>query len=359
MKIGSLFLQKNPHSLLSGFLKTPSCKKNIIEIACATVTGFAAFYEQLHIKTTIMGRSKSTFENYARHLAHAAIYLDCIPTQAEHSEVEKYLFHLYQNAANASLSYFKFTVYGLRFAYKMEGQAHRNHQLPIIKAEKKLPIVLSRNETKRLLASAGNLKHKVLIGLLYGCGLRSAEAREVQLSDIDFDRKMLHVRQGKGKKDRYVPMSPLLLGWIEQYLMVYQPQKLLLNGGQNRMNPTEKKYSPKGFSWVILEAVRKAKIKKPVSAHSLRHTFATHLLEDGLDIVSIKDLLGHARIETTLVYLHVAHYERKKAYSPLDVLYQEKINKPENLCGLLNHMLHCECCHSSGLIKGLQLPEMV
>ncbi|MFN8275076.1 MAG: tyrosine-type recombinase/integrase [Flavobacteriaceae bacterium] len=301
-----------------------------------------------------MGRSKSTFENYARHLAHAAIYLDCIPTQAEHSEVEKYLFHLYQNAANASLSYFKFTVYGLRFAYKMEGQAHRNHQLPIIKAEKKLPIVLSRNETKRLISSAGNLKHKVLIGLLYGCGLRAAEARQLQPSDIDFDRKMLHVRQGKGKKDRYVPISSVLLDWIQKYLKSYEPEEYLLNGGKNPYKNKGQIYSQKGFSWVILQAVRKAKIKKPVSAHTLRHTFATHLLEDGLDIVSIKDLLGHSRIETTLVYLHVAHYERKKPHSPLDVLYQESAQKTttqNDLCALLHHINHCDYCKNSGLLE--------
>ncbi len=299
-----------------------------------------------------MGRSKSTFENYARHLAHAAVYLDCVPILAEHTEVEKYLFHLYQNAPNASLSYFKFTVYGLRFAYKMEGLAHRSHELPIIKAEKKLPIVLSRNETKRLIASAGNLKHKVLIGLLYGCGLRSSEARMVQLSDIDFDRKMLHVRQGKGKKDRYVPMSSVLLKWIEKYLKLYRPKIYLLNGKHNRYIKKGQAYSAKGFSWVVLQTARKAKIKKPVSAHTLRHTFATHLLEDGLDIVSIKDLLGHARIETTLVYLHVAQYERHKPYSPLDVLYQESVQKPthsDDLCALLNHINHCDYCQNSGL----------
>jgi len=127
-----------------------------------------------------------------------------------------------------------------------------------------------------------------------------------------------------------------------------------LNGGQNRMNPSEKKYSPKGFSWVILQAVRKAKIKKPVSAHTLRHSFATHLLEDGLDIISIKDLLGHSRIETTLVYLHVAHYERKKPYSPLDVLYQESAQKTttqNDLCALLHHINHCDYCKNSGLLE--------
>lgn len=325
------------------------------------MTGFADFYHRLHVKTTIMGRSKSTFENYGRHLAHAAIYLDCVPTLAEHTAIEKYLFHLYQNAPNASLSYFKHTIYGLRFAYKMEDLAHRSHQLPMIKAEKKLPIVLSRNETKRLIASAGNLKHKVLIGLLYGCGLRSSEARMIQLSDIDFDRKMLHVRQGKGKKDRYVPVSSILLKWIEKYLKLYHPKVFLLNGKHNRFTKKGQAYSAKGFSWVVLQAARKAKIKKSVSAHTLRHTFATHLLEDGLDIVSIKDLLGHARIETTLVYLHVAHYERHKPYSPLDKLYaevQEKTKNEHELCGLLKHIHECACCQNSGLSMHLRSLEI-
>lgn len=289
-----------------------------------------------------MGRSHSTFDNYARHLAQAALYLDCVPTQAEHTEVEKYLFHLYQNVTNPSLSYFKFTIYGLRFAYKMDGLTERRHQLPQIKAEKKLPVVLNRDETKRLLASAGNLKHKIVLALLYDCGLRSAEARQVELTDIDFDRKMLHVRQGKGKKDRYVPMSALLLSWIEQYLKQYKPQTFLLNGGYNPRKNKGNIYSQKGFSWVILQAARKAKIKKSVSAHTLRHTFATHLLEDGLDIVRIKNLLGHSRIETTLVYLHVAQYEHNKPSSPLDTLFKKNSEPtykgPEQTCALWHYL---------------------
>ncbi|NHM06609.1 tyrosine-type recombinase/integrase [Flavobacterium sp. CYK-4] len=291
-------------------------------------------------------------------MAKAAIYLKCVPTKAKHAQVEQYLFHLYESAPDSSHSFFKFAVYGLRFAYKMEGLLHRYHQLPSIKRNKKLPVVLSRNEVKRLLDATRSIKHKVLIGLLYGCGLRATEARHVELCDIDFDRRMLHVRHGKGNKDRYVPISIVLLGWIKEYIKVYHPQDLLLYGGQNRQNPAKKVYSPRGFYWVVAQVSQKAKITKRTTSHTLRHTFATHLLEEGLDIVSIKELLGHARIETTMVYLHVAQYDRYRPYSPLDTLYRQNQEKQPNACELVQHIRECDSCRDVGLTQILQ-PELV
>jgi len=310
----------------------------------------------------IMGRSQSTLENYANHLAKAAVYLNCVPTEADHEQVEQYLFYLHQSALNASSSFFKFAIFSLRYAYKIEGMPERYHKLPSIKTNKKLPVVLSRGEVKRLIAVTSNIQHKVLIGLLYGCGLRASEVRHLMLTDIDFDRKMLHVRQGKGKKDRYVPLSVVLLGWIREYTDIYEPSDLLLYGGQNPHNLFYKKYSPKGFSWIIGQAAQKAKISKHTTSHTLRHTFATHLLEEGLDIVSIKELLGHSRIETTLVYLHVAHYDRYKPFSPLDTLYQKNkppIKKPDQLCQLLQHINDCNSCKNSGLGEIVHQQEMV
>lgn len=210
----------------------------------------------------------------------------------------------------------------------MEGLEIQYLQLPSIKREKKLPVVLSRQETRRLLAAPKLLKHRVLFGLLYGCGLRCFEARNIQLPDIDFDRKMLHVRQGKGKKDRYVPISQLLCQWLNEYITFENTDVWLFNGRPNGQagGDFDARYSQRGIQWVVKHAAKQAGIVKNVSAHTLRHTFATHLLEDGLDIVSIKELLGHSRIETTLIYLHVAHYDRVKTYSPLDTLYSEVVS---------------------------------
>jgi len=134
------------------------------------------------------------------------------------------------------------------------------------------------------------LKHRVLIGLLYGCGLRCFEVRNVALADLDFDRKTLHVRQGKGKKDRYVPFSELLIRGLQKYISAENPEKYLFNGQPNGRagGDFDSRYSARGVQWAVREAKKLASIKKEMSVHTLRHTFATHLLEDGLDIMSIK-----------------------------------------------------------------------
>ena len=205
----------------------------------------------------------------------------------------------------------------------MEGLKDKRIELPVLRGSKKLPVVLSKPEVKRLLSAPKLLKHRVLIATLYGCGLRCAEVRNLRLSDLDFDRRMLHVRQGKGGKDRYVPLSEHLIRGLEKYIQAECPQTWLFNGQvqQGEEGLTDTRYSQQGVQWVVRTARNEAGLAKQVSTHTLRHTFATHLLEEGLDIVSIKDLLGHESIQTTMVYLHVAQSGRKKPFSPLDTLY--------------------------------------
>jgi site-specific recombinase XerD len=207
----------------------------------------------------------------------------------------------------------------------MEGLKDKHINLPMIKHEKKLPVVLSKAEMRRLLKAPKLLKHRILIGLLYGCGLRCFEVRNVMLADLDFDRKMLHVRQGKGKKDRYVPLSSILIRGLLSYIQAEQPQEWLFNGKpeQQAGGDFDSRYSQKGVQWAVKQAKTAAGISKEMTVHTLRHTFATHLLEEGLDIMSIKDLLGHECIDTTMVYLHVAQNGRRKPFSPLDTLYQK------------------------------------
>jgi integrase/recombinase XerD len=176
----------------------------------------------------------------------------------------------------------------------------------------------------RLLRSPDLLKHKILIGLLYGCGLRCKEARSVRLQDLDFDRKMVLVVQGKGKKDRYVPLSEHLIRGLKQYIDAERPEEWIFNGQpmENRKGGDfDSRYSQKGVQWAVSSASKKAGIIKHVNVHTLRHTFATHLLEDGMDIMTLKELLGHERIETTLIYLHIAQSGRRKPFSPLDTLF--------------------------------------
>lgn len=205
----------------------------------------------------------------------------------------------------------------------MYGMKDKRIELPSIRREKKLPVVLNREEVRRLLKSPQLLKHRILLGILYGCGLRCFEARNVKLSDLDFERKKVHVRQGKGKKDRYVPLSDHLIRGLKTYIHSENPQTWLFNGKPEGRSggDFDSRYSQRGVTWVVNQSKKAAGIIKDMTVHTLRHSFATHLLEDGLDIMSIKDLLGHECIETTLVYLHVAQSGRVKPFSPLDTLY--------------------------------------
>jgi integrase len=252
-----------------------------------------------------------------------ALHFNCLPTQLDSDQINDYLYLLRQEHDTPSLAYFKFTVYGLRFVFRMEGLKDKHIELPSIKDDKTLPVVLSKQEVKRLLLAPKLLKHRVLLALLYGCGLRCFEARNIRLSDLDFDRLMLHVRQGKGKKDRYVPLSEHLVRGLKSYIAAESPQDWLFNGQPEGRagGDFDGRYSQRGVQWAVNQARKAAGIQKLMTVHTLRHTYATHLLEDGLDIVTIKDLLGHECIQTTMVYLHVAQQGRRAPFSPLDTLY--------------------------------------
>ena len=272
---------------------------------------------------SIRGMSHRSYELYARHVSAMTLHLRCLPTEFDPEQVKDYLFALQQKAPSLSLSYFKLTVYGLRFLLKMEGLPYSYLHLPPIKRSQKLPVVLSKEEMWSMLNQAGSLKHKILLALLYSCGLRSSEVRNIRLQDIDFDRMQLHIVRGKGGKGRYVPLSPHLLRGIRRYMEVYKPQEWLLYGnlkGRLKSRGT-KQYSARGIQWMIKSICRKAGILKEVNVHSFRHTYATHLLEDGLDILTLQFLLGHTCLQTTMIYLRICQVDRKRAFSPLDTLF--------------------------------------
>jgi integrase len=256
-------------------------------------------------------------------VASIALYFGKIPTELDPEQVQDYLFYLQKKAKTPSQTYFKHTVYGLRFLLKSEGLPYEFLRLPSIKHEKKLPVVLSKQEVWHMLLACQLLKHKVLIGLLYGCGLRCMEVRNVRIQDLDFDRKQLRVVQGKGKKDRYVPLSQHLIRGLKKYIGAEKPKDFLFNGQPNGRagGDFDSRYSQRGVQWAVKQAAKAAGITKDVCVHTLRHTFATHLLEDGLDIITLKNLLGHENIETTMEYLHIAQLDTQKSFSPLDTLF--------------------------------------
>lgn len=297
---------------------TKEQESTVVQRACAKVTGFKSLYKRLEKKIIVSGKSISTLNNYMRCIAHLALHFNELPTTLDLEQIEDYLLAVKKTNRTPSESFFKHTVYGMRFLYRCEGRDDRAIRLPSLKRDKKLPVVLAREEMKELIKAPTLLRHRVLIALLYGCGLRCFEARALMIKDVDFQRNMIHVQNGKGRKDRYVPLGQHLSRGLNKYIASEHPNRWLFNGKDHH-----EAFSQRGVQWVIREAAKKTSIQKHVTVHTLRHTYATHLLEDGLDIVSIKELLGHAHIETTMIYLHVAQQGRQVPFSPLDKLYQK------------------------------------
>lgn len=175
-----------------------------------------------------------------------------------------------------------------------------------------------------MLQGAQLLKHKILIGLLYGCGLRCAEVRGIELKHLDFDRKLLHIVQSKGNKDRYVPLSGHLIRGVQKYIAAERPQRFLFEGtGNPEGKGFDGRYSQKGVQWAVKTVAKQVGILKEVHTHMLRHSYATHLLEDGVNIVTLQKLLGHSSIDSTMVYLHVCQLPQNLPHSPLDTVFEQ------------------------------------
>lgn len=293
----------------------------MIDDACRSVDGFADFHRKFNRYATLHGRSNSLKTCYSRELARLALHYDTVPLHLTEEQIHEFLFLL--SGEKLAPATFKFMVFSLKMAYKAFSIPAKSIQLPSVRHATKLPVVLSKAEVRRLIATPKLLKHKLILSLLYGCGLRCSEVRHLQLTDFDADRRVLHIRNGKGRKDRYVPINSYLIRMVYQYIEQERPELYLFHGRLDLAPGSDDVlYSQRGLQWMVNQHVKKAGIIKRVSAHTLRHTYATHLLEDGLDIVSIKELLGHAKLETTLIYLHVAQFDKIKSFSPLDTLFQ-------------------------------------
>jgi site-specific recombinase XerD len=271
---------------------------------------------------SINGKSTSTLTNYLRCLAHLAIHYKTSPELLDIESINEYLFHCQHLHKTPSESFFKHTIYGLRAAYRVLGMEQKRIQLPQIKRQNELPIVLNKQEIRALLKAPKYLRHRLILAMLYGCGLRSYELCKLLQSDVDFERKTVFIRKQKGKTDRYLPLSAHLIRGLKSYLETAKPVKYLFNS-QLTEDGVPQGITTRTIFWIIKESRSKMATQKQFTAHTLRHSYATHLLEDGLNIMSLKELLGHARIETTMVYLHVANIGSSIKFSPLDTLYTE------------------------------------
>jgi len=288
----------------------------IVERAVIAVPGFEQVVKKLEQQVVLRGQSPSTLNNYIRRIALISIHFGRLPEAVGEDEINEYLVALARDPKSPSRSSFKHMVYGLRYYYRLLGMNKQAIALPSLKRDTKLPIVLNRTELKELFEAPKLLKQRIVLTLIYSAGLRGKEVINLKISDIDFERKTIHIRQSKYKKDRILPLSNAMAIGLRKYLSAENPHIWLFNGKE-----IDGRYSVKGLSWVLRENLKKTSITKEISLHSLRHSYATHLLEEGINIVTLKELLGHAEITTTMIYLHVAQCELIKPHSPLDTLY--------------------------------------
>lgn len=290
---------------------------SIINKACLEIQGFEKIKNDFHRKLIINGYSVGTYQNYMRQIAHLSLATGKLPEESTELEIEEYLLYLKIN--KFSYDYYKHTVWGLSLFFRFFDGQTRSYIVPRIPAKLSLPIVLSKFECRKLFCAANSLKHKVLLYLIYSGGLRISETCKLRWAEIDFSRKKILIKSGKNKKDRYVMLSSYLRKWLKKYIEEYKTKEYVFNG---RISGTP--MSAGTISLIVRNIVRNSGIRKKVSCHTLRHSFATHLLEDGVDLVTIKELLGHSRIQHTLIYTHIAQVKITKAKSPLDTLYKKK-----------------------------------
>lgn len=289
---------------------------NIVERAIIAVKGFEEVAIKMEHQVVISGQSMSTFKNYLNRIALISLHFKKLPHKIKEDQINGYLVELARDPKSPSRSTFKHMVYGLRYYYRVMNLNDKAIALPSLKNENKFPVILNRSELKELFRTPKSLKQRVVLTLVYSAGLRGREVINLKIGDIDFERMTIHIRQTKYKKDRIVPLSPTVVIGLKKYLQQEKPEQWFFNGKQ-----LGSKYSTQGLSWVMRDNLKNTSIKKQVNLHSLRHAYATHLLEEGVNIVTLKNLLGHANISTTMIYLHVAQCKHIIPHSPLDTLY--------------------------------------
>ena len=262
--------------------------------------------------------SPSTFRGYIQAVKQFENYFDESPDKLGTEEVRRFQLYLLKEK-KLEPSTVKIRLSALRFLYKktLRRRDIDIDDLPFPKVPKKLPVVLSHEEVTRLIEAASNLKYRTILMLLYSTGIRRAEAPLIKLADIDSQRMIIHIRQGKGSRDRDLPMSPKLLDALRAYYRSKRPKIYLFPSTAGRLG-VEKPMSDKTVWHAVLGAAKRAGLTKTIGPHTLRHTFATHLCEAGADLRTIQVLLGHASLRHTVIYLHLSQRHLRAVINPLD-----------------------------------------
>jgi site-specific recombinase XerD len=264
--------------------------------------------------------AEKTQIQYIRAVRRLAAFLGRAPDTATVEDLRRYQLHLVDHGTspisiNAAIT-------GLKFFFEVTlDRSELIAKMRPVRVPRKLPVVLSPDEVARLIAAAGNLKHQTALSVAYGAGLRAGEVVALKVTDIDSQRMILRIEQGKGSKDRYAMLSPVLLERLRGWWRVARAQGKMLEGGWlfPGLNPIES-LSCRQLNRAVHAAAQDANIDKRVSMHTLRHSFATHLLEQKVDIRVIQVLLGHKKLDTTALYAQVATDLLREVISPLERL---------------------------------------
>jgi len=269
----------------------------------------------------IRNYAERTQKTYISRVAEMARHYNRSPADLSAEEVREYLRYL-KDDREVSRSAFVQMIAALRFLYRFTlGQPEMVPKMPYPRGKRRHPVVLSRQEVVRWLKAIPNLKHRTVGLVLYGAGLRISEALALELSDIDSERMVITVRHGKGDADRQVTLSEVLLKALRAYWWVYAPPTFLFPG-----KDPEKPLTVSTIQRALKAARHRAGIGKKASAHTLRHSYATHLLESGTDLRVIQTLLGHSSLRTTEIYTHVTTERLRATRSPLDAVSEELLD---------------------------------
>ncbi len=272
---------------------------------------------------TLRNFSPRTIATYVDRVADFARHVGTSPEHLGMAEVRADLLDLVQHR-HVSWSYFNQAVAALRFLYRNTlGRPWDPGTLRYPKAEKTLPVVLSPEEVRRVLDAISSLKYRVLLMTVYAAGLRVSEVVNLRVADIDSPRMVIRVRRGKGHKDREVMLAPRLLDRLRLYWRAARPRTWLFPG-----RDPERPLSVTAVQRAFRRACREAGLSKPATVHTLRHSFATHLLEAGTDLRTIQELLGHGSLRTTARYTHVSTQRLQATPSPLEWLPRAAAEEP-------------------------------
>lgn len=280
-------------------------------------TLFAALTREMRLRNY----SDKTIKAYKSCIRTLASYAaPTHPRDLTSNELHQFFVHHQVEEKKLSAGTISQMINALRFLYvELYKKPFVLNDVKRPRKERKLPVVLSETEVRALFEALGNVKHRIMMMLVYSGGLRVGELVQLKPEDIDGERKIIHIRGGKGKKDRYTVLADVVLEGLREYWKVYKP-KVWLFEGQHAGKP----YSLRSAQQVFETAKKKAGIKKQVSIHSLRHAFATHLLEQGTDIRFIQELLGHNSVRTTEIYTHVSKRTIAAIRSPIEQVLQTK-----------------------------------